>query len=54
MGPTKFTKVTELEQLDDENLVPELKKRLKCGRLTFITSKGCRRRIVNLSLTIKS
>lgn len=48
---TKINKVTEREQLDDKNLVPELKKRLKDGRLTFIISEDCRKQIDALSLT---
>ena len=47
---TKPIKVTELGQLEDENLVPELQKRLKFRRLTFITSKDCRKRIYALRL----
>lgn len=49
-GPTGFIKVSELGQLEDRNLVPELKKRLKCGQLSFITTKDCKEKIGALSL----
>lgn len=38
----KIIKVTELEHLDDKNLVPELKKRLENGQLAFISDEVCR------------
>ena len=48
---TKFTKVSELGQLEDKNLVPELKKRFKHDRLNFVTTEECRKQIDALSLT---
>lgn len=48
--PKEITKVTNLIQLDDKNLVPELKKRLADGRLTFITDEDCRAQLAALNL----
>jgi len=39
---TKPIKVTDIGQLDDKNLLPELKKRLKNGQLAFISTEECR------------
>lgn len=45
-----FSKVTDLERLDDANLVPELQKRVKDGRLPFI-AEDCQKQIEALRLT---
>ena len=42
-----------MNQLDDERLVPELKKRLHDSRLTFIITDDCREQINKLSLNGK-
>jgi len=44
-----ITKVTDLRQLEDKNLVPELKKRLTDRRLAFITSEDCQRYLSSLN-----